>query len=126
MSRRPGAPPESRGTAAALKDAEVQLRELLARQGKWLFRWRSFLPILIILLVVPALRDPLFSDGDGGFDFEDVWEIICVAIAFFGLAVRAYTIGQVPAGTSGRNTKDQRADALNTTGRRYSSFTRAN
>ena len=81
-----------------------------------MFRWRSFLPILIILLVLPALRDPLFSDADGGFDFEDAWEIFCVAVAFFGLAVRAYTIGQVPAGTSGRNTKAQRADALNTTG----------
>jgi protein-S-isoprenylcysteine O-methyltransferase Ste14 len=81
-----------------------------------LFRWRSFLPVLIILLVVPALRDPLFASDEGAFDFEDAWEIICVAVAFFGLAIRVYTIGHVPEGTSGRNTKDQRADALNTTG----------
>jgi len=74
------------------------------------------LPVLIILLVLPALRDPLFSGGDGGFDFENAWEIICVAVAFFGLAVRVYVIGQVPEGTSGRNTKAQRADVLNTTG----------
>ena len=74
------------------------------------------MPVLIILLVLPALRAPLFSGGDGGFDFEDVWEIICVAVAFFGLAIRVYVIGQVPEGTSGRNTKAQRADALNTTG----------
>ena len=74
------------------------------------------MPVLIILLVLPALRDPLFSGGDGGFDFEDVWEIICVAVAFFGLAIRVYVIGQVPEGTSGRNTKAQRADVLNTTG----------
>jgi protein-S-isoprenylcysteine O-methyltransferase Ste14 len=74
------------------------------------------LPVLIILLVVPALRDPLFASDAEAFDFEDAWEIICVAVAFFGLAVRAYTIGQVPEGTSGRNTRDQRADALNTTG----------
>jgi len=39
-----------------------------------------------------------------------------VAVAFFGLAVRVYTVGHVPAGTSGRNTKAQRADVLNTTG----------
>jgi protein-S-isoprenylcysteine O-methyltransferase Ste14 len=71
---------------------------------------------LIILLVLPALRDPLFAGGGGGFDFEDAWEIICVAVAAFGLTVRVYTIGHVPAGTSGRNTKAQRADALNTTG----------
>jgi protein-S-isoprenylcysteine O-methyltransferase Ste14 len=88
----------------------------LVEQGKWLFRWRSFLPLLIILLVLPALRDPVFTGVDGAFDFEEVWEIICVAVAFFGLAIRAYTIGHVPAGTSGRNTKTQRADALNTTG----------
>jgi protein-S-isoprenylcysteine O-methyltransferase Ste14 len=94
----------------------VQLRELLTKQGKWLFRWRSFLPILVILLVVPALRDPAFRGHEDGFGFEEVWEIICVGVACFGLAVRGYTIGQVPAGTSGRNTRDQRADALNTTG----------
>lgn len=74
------------------------------------------MPVLLVLLVLPACRDPLFSGGDGGFDFEDGWEIICVAVAFFGLAIRAYTIGHVPEGTSGRNTKAQRADALNTTG----------
>ncbi len=94
----------------------MQLWELLNKQGKWFFRWRSFLPILIILLVVPALRDPAFHGRGGEFDFEDVWEIICVAFACFGLAVRGYTVGHAPAGTSGRNTKDQRADVLNTTG----------
>ena len=32
------------------------------------------------------------------------------------LAIRAYTIGHTPKGTSGRNTKKQVANALNTTG----------
>ena len=39
-----------------------------------------------------------------------------MAISFLGLAVRVYTIGCVPEGTSGRNVKEQRADELNTSG----------
>ena len=35
---------------------------------------------------------------------------------FAGLAIRAYTVGHAPRGTSGRNTMVQRADMLNTTG----------
>lgn len=94
----------------------MQLRELLNKQGKWLFRWRSYLPLLVIVLVVPAVRGAAFRGRGGAFDFEVAWELICVAVAFFGLAVRVYTVGHVPAGTSGRNTKAQRADVLNTTG----------
>ncbi len=94
----------------------MQLRELLNKQGKWLFRWRSYLPLLVIVLVVPAVRGAAFRGRGGAFDFEVAWELICVAVAFFGLAIRVYTVGHVPAGTSGRNTKAQRADVLNTTG----------
>jgi protein-S-isoprenylcysteine O-methyltransferase Ste14 len=94
----------------------VQLREFLDKQGAWLFRWRSFLPLLIVVLVPAAARDAASFEGGGAFDLEDAWELACVALAAFGLAVRAWTVGHVPAGTSGRNTKAQRADALNTTG----------
>jgi len=33
-----------------------------------------------------------------------------------GLFIRAYAVGHTPANTSGRNTKEQLADELNTTG----------
>ena len=71
---------------------------------------------MIIFIALPAFRDTVFPSSDGSFDFEDVWELICLAVAFFGSAIRVYTVGHVPEGTSGRNRSVQRADVLNTTG----------
>jgi len=39
-----------------------------------------------------------------------------MGVSFAGFLIRCITIGYVPEGTSGRNTKQQRADRLNTTG----------
>jgi len=82
--------------------------------GAWLFRWRSFLPLLLVLfylLLVPqhVLPDRVGSLGDG-------WKLLCLVITLLGLGIRDFTIGFTPAGTSGRNTKVQKANSLNTTG----------
>jgi hypothetical protein len=45
-----------------------------------------------------------------------LWEIFCLAVSFFGLGIRVITIGQIPGGTSGRNTQKQVAETLNTKG----------
>ena len=92
------------------------LIESLARHGTFLFRWRSFLPLLLLPLVVPALVETVAVEETIGEAAEEVWTIACLAISFAGLAIRWATVGFVPAGTSGRNTREQRADALNTTG----------
>jgi hypothetical protein len=42
--------------------------------------------------------------------------LFCLAVSLAGLVIRAYTTGHTPRGTSGRNTKRQRAAALNTGG----------
>jgi len=47
---------------------------------------------------------------------EDGWELLCLAISLVGLAIRFFTVGYAPAGTSGRNTRGQKARVLNTTG----------
>ncbi|MDP2277986.1 MAG: isoprenylcysteine carboxylmethyltransferase family protein, partial [Nitrospirota bacterium] len=44
------------------------------------------------------------------------WEILCLLLSFVGLAIRCLTIGYIPKSTSGRNTKKQIAEVLNTTG----------
>jgi protein-S-isoprenylcysteine O-methyltransferase Ste14 len=94
----------------------MRLREALKRQGSWLFKWRSYLPLLVLFIAVPAFWDTVAASTDSFFDFEDVWELICLGVALFGLAIRVYTVGHAPAGTSGRNREGQRADVLNTTG----------
>ena len=47
---------------------------------------------------------------------NEAWQLFCLAIAFLGLAVRVITVGRAPIGTSGRNTREQVANTLTTTG----------
>lgn len=92
----------------------MQLHEYSTQQGNWLFRWRSFLPLFLIAMMVPACLNYRYL-ADSPF-YDEVWEIVCISVSFFGLVIRAVTVGHVPKGTSGRNTKKQLAESLNTTG----------
>lgn len=42
--------------------------------------------------------------------------MLCIAISVLGFVIRSWTIGTTPAGTSGRNTTEQVASVLNSTG----------
>lgn len=94
----------------------MPLREELERQGGWLFRWRSYFPLVILPLMFIALRDTGYLETHYGRPVRLAWEAFCVLVSFFGLGIRCLTIGFTHLGTSGRNTKAQRAEALNTTG----------
>lgn len=92
----------------------MALREDFEISGNWLFRWRSYLPVVLIGIFFLALRE---YEYPGGSEFSHhLWEMICIFVSFLGLGVRVLTIGFTPVGTSGRNTKHQIADTLNTTG----------
>lgn len=86
-------------------------------EGNWLFRYRSWLPIVVLLVGVTVYIGELHNES---FAFRHphwaAFEAACLLLGFVGLAVRAYTVGHTPAGTSGRNTDGQLADSLNTTG----------
>jgi len=92
------------------------LRERYESQGQLFFRWRSYWPYLLLPLLAGALS------GSGGFEqqfgesAEFAWDIFCIVFALVGAGVRIATVGFVPGGTSGRNTREQRAEHLNTTG----------
>jgi protein-S-isoprenylcysteine O-methyltransferase Ste14 len=92
----------------------MELREHFVRSGNWLFRWRSYLPLLLLAIVMLALRDFRYPQGSHGLD--EAWEAFCFAIGVAGLAVRAAALGYAPTGTSGRNTRKQVAQVLNTAG----------
>lgn len=86
----------------------------LAHDGVFLFRWRSLLPFL---LLAPAAAVAFRFDGLGkNSAFQQYWAFFCLAVSVVGLAIRVATIGFVPRGTSGRNTTEQKAHSLNTTG----------
>jgi len=83
------------------------------KSGDFLFRWRSYLPLLLILVLLPHLDE---HNRIASPLYHAEFETLCLAVSSFGLLIRAMTVGFVPSGTSGRNTKDQIADSLNTTG----------
>ncbi len=93
------------------------LKEEFTRQGQWLFRWRSYLPLIIFPILIFAIsNNPENLEHIVGDTLEDVYEVFAILISFLGLGIRCFTVGYAPRGTSGRDTKKQKAKVLNTTG----------
>ncbi len=82
--------------------------------GNWLFRFRSYLPLLLLILLLPLI--PYHTPLGGSSEVDGYWELACLVVSFFGLGIRVLTIGYTPRNTSGRNTHGQVADELNTKG----------
>lgn len=82
--------------------------------GNWLFRWRSYPPLAVLALVaVAVVFRPIPM---GGVAWLPTWTVSGIALGFVGLAIRAWALGYVPRGTSGRGTARPTASTLNTTG----------
>jgi len=92
----------------------MQLIEEMEATGRWLFRWRSYLPFVTIALLFVALNH--FTYPFGSHRWDQAWELLCLVVSLAGLALRVVTTGYAPKGTSGRNMKRQVAEQLNTTG----------
>lgn len=92
----------------------MALLEELEISGNWLFRWRSYLPLVLAVLIFSGLAH--FRYPFGSHVLDEMWEVICLCVSSLGLTVRALTIGFAANQTSGRNTGGQVADTLNTTG----------
>ena len=92
----------------------MALKNELRSQGNFLFKYRSYLPIIIL---VAALLVYLFQDFYFVGQQKTVWELVCLDVAVFGLLIRIITIGFSGDNTSGRNTSEgQIADEVNRTG----------
>ena len=94
----------------------MNLSESMTKQGKFLFRWRSYLPLLAAPLFVLALQDSEYIEQTYGEFAGNLWQAACILLSFCGLFIRALVAGYAPRGTSGRNTRGQAAETLNTTG----------
>jgi protein-S-isoprenylcysteine O-methyltransferase Ste14 len=92
----------------------MSLRTNFETSGNWLFKRRSYLPLVLIVVVVMAMLDPSFAVSSRKFGLG--WEFVCLMLSFFGLTIRSLTIGFTPKNTSGRNTHAQVAEVLNTSG----------
>jgi protein-S-isoprenylcysteine O-methyltransferase Ste14 len=81
--------------------------------GNWLFRRRSWLPIILIVASVVIM----YLDNRQAIIFDLRDELIFLGVSIIGQAIRVFTVGYVPKNTSGRNTiNGQLADELNVTG----------
>jgi protein-S-isoprenylcysteine O-methyltransferase Ste14 len=76
------------------------------RIGKFLFKFRSFTPLPLILLVFIFFR-PLSE--------SPLWTITGLAVAFLGEGIRFISVGYAGSGTSGRE-NFLKAESLNTSG----------
>lgn len=84
------------------------------KSGNWLFRWRSYVPLILAAVFFAALWGFRYPYGSHALD--TAFDLTCFGISLFGLSVRILTVGFVPRDTSGRNTSGQVAGSLNTTG----------
>ncbi|MBP7168788.1 MAG: DUF1295 domain-containing protein [Bacteroidales bacterium] len=91
----------------------MALIETFRRQGDFLFRYRSYLPVLLILAGIGYYVYLLETKQ---YSYNAFYFFACFVVSFIGLVIRAITIGYTPKNTSGRNTKEQVADTVNTSG----------
>jgi protein-S-isoprenylcysteine O-methyltransferase Ste14 len=96
----------------------MALQEELKKQGDFLFKYRSFLPLIILGVGMAVFVISVLDRTE----VPDTWisrayPFICLAASLLGLLVRIVTVGYAPKNTSGRNTKTgQLAEELNTSG----------
>lgn len=92
----------------------MALIEEFDKQGNFLFRWRSYIPGLVLLFSILYL--PFVPYFQASYESNLAWLFFCFSISLIGLFVRCFVIGYAPARTSGRNTKQQIADLVNQSG----------
>lgn len=92
----------------------MRMNEAFIKEGGWLFQWRSYVPLALAVVLLTALSH--FTYPYQSHVLDTAWDFLALGISLFGLVIRIVTVGFVPRNTSGRNTKGQVADAINTTG----------
>lgn len=110
----------------------MRLQDKFKKEGDFLFRYRSYLPLMLIplfILVVYSFGSPMYeikmieefiketnvSDVSIGH-YNNILIIIAICVGLAGQGIRILVAGFVPKDTSGRNTKEQKASRLNTKG----------
>lgn len=96
----------------------MALQEEFKVQGDFLFKNRSYLPLIILVIGLSVYIYTEYHEITARETwFSENFEFICLAVSLLGLLIRILTVGHTPKNTSGRNTKvGQVADELNTTG----------
>ena len=91
----------------------MPLIEEQIKTGNWLFKYRSYLPASLFVLYYVGLNQ---VDKSLELFQQYNWLVFCFCISLFGQFIRIISVGKVPIGTSGRNTKQQKAVSVNKSG----------
>lgn len=93
----------------------MALLEEFESQGNFLFRYRTYLPLIVLVL---ALANYVIQITHNTYnDLGQNYWYFSLAVGLLGLLIRIYTVGHTPENTSGRNTAaGQVADQVNQTG----------
>jgi len=95
----------------------MPLREEFQSYGNILFKHRSSLPIIFLVIALIAHAYYQYFNFPRYSPFTRFqYEIIALLVSVIGQIIRAYTVGYTPDGTSGRNTATQVASEVNQTG----------
>ena len=94
----------------------MRLSDRLAAQGKWLFSFRSIVPLTLVPLVALALPQSRAAEDWLGVTGNLVFEWAAISVGLAGLALRCATVMFAPEGSSSRDTHQISATALNTAG----------
>lgn len=92
----------------------MKLADHFTRSGDVLFRWRGYLPLLMLPLFALGLIDARLPQPVA--PASRILQVVAVAVALAGLAIRVVAIGTAAEGTSERSTVNPRASRLRTTG----------
>lgn len=96
----------------------MSLQTEMQTQGNFLFRNRSYLPLIFLATGLGVYLYGEYYEVDGSENLlEEYFEFICLGFCLLGLFIRIKSVGHSGKNTSGRNTKvGQVADELNTSG----------
>ncbi len=93
----------------------MALLEEFEDQGNFLFRYRTYLPLIVLVLALAIFTIENTHNTYNNLG-QSYW-FLCLLVGLFGLLIRIYTVGHTPENTSGRNTAaGQVADQVNQTG----------
>jgi protein-S-isoprenylcysteine O-methyltransferase Ste14 len=88
----------------------------LEKNGNLLFKYRGQIPVVLFVLAIPVVYFTDYQFVESNSTIFCALLIICSLISFIGQVIRGIAIGTSNKNTSGRNTKEQVAEALNTKG----------
>lgn len=86
------------------------------KNGNFLFKYRGQFPLLLFILAIPAIYFTDYEWVEDNDEMRLILTAVAVLLSVAGQVIRAIAIGTSNKNTSGRNTKEQVAEALNTRG----------